>query len=117
MTHKCFILGTFSDVAAPRFPFVLREFHVYIAMTNGHGSGRGKLQLVSTSKGQPLFQAQGDIRFPSPLAVVEMDFCVANLPIPEPGEYELRFLYNEAQIGLRKIVVHSVSSIPGEATV
>ncbi len=114
MTGKCFILGTFSNISSNQFPFTLNELHVYIAMTNGHGSGRGKLELVPNSEAQPLLQLQGDIHFSNPLAVVEMDFRIEHLPFPEPGEYEFRFFYNEMQVGLRKIVVGPGGNIPGE---
>jgi hypothetical protein len=114
MTGKCFILGTFSNISAQAFPVVLSELHVYIAMTNGHGSGRGKLQLVPNSKDEPLLELEGNIQFPNPLAVVEMDFRIEHLPFPAPGEYEFRLLYNDMQIGLRKIVVQPGGTIPRE---
>jgi hypothetical protein len=105
MTGKCSILGTFSRIVAKQFPTVHNELHVYIAMTDGRGSGRGKLQLQSLSKDETLLELQGNIEFPDPLAVVEMDFRIENLPFNEPGEYEFRMLYGDEPIGERKIVV------------
>ena len=104
-TGKCFILGTFNRVMARQFPTIHDQLHVYIAMTNSHGSGRGRLELIQLSNDEPLLQLEGNIQFPDPLAVVEMDFRLEHIPFVEPGEYEFRMHYDDTQIAERKIVI------------
>ena len=114
MTGKCFILGTFSNINARTFPATHKELHVYIAMTNGHGSSQAKLQFVNLATNEPILELHGDIAFPNLLAVVEMDFHIENLNFKEPGQYEFRFICNDEPIGQRKIAVNRARNVPEE---
>lgn len=107
MTHKFTLVGLFNQVAAVSFPYRHPRLNVFVSLTNGHGESAGKLRLVSHDAEQPIVELKGRIRFPDPLAVVDMHFNLVNIVFLKPGSYGFDLYCDEVLIGSRRFrVVH-----------
>jgi len=105
-TKKSTLLGTFSTINARNFPAVHRQLAVHAAMTNGHGKTRIRLTLVGPNESQPpLFSREGMIEFVDPRMVAELNFALANISFPEPGEYRLQIFGNDELLMERRLYV------------
>ena len=112
-TKKCTLLGTFSTINARKFPAVHRQLAVHLALTNGHGKARIRLTLVGMGDAdQPLFSREGIIEFRDPRMVAELNFAIANLTFPQPGEYRLQVFGNDELLMERRLYVLEVKLPP-----
>jgi len=110
-TKKSTLLGTFSTINARQFPAVHRHLAVHAAMTNGHGKTRIRLTLVGPNESQPpLFSREGMIEFVDPRMVAELNFALANISFPEPGEYRLQIFGNDELLMERRLYVLAMSA-------
>ena len=117
-TQKCTLLGTFSTINARKFPVVHRQMAVHLALTDGHGKCRIRLVLASAEGSQePLFSQEGVIEFHDPRAVAELNFTIANLKFPQPGEYRLQIYGNDELLMERRLYLRLVQppeqAVPG----
>lgn len=109
-TQKCTLLGTFSTINARQFPVIHRQISVHVALTDGHGRTRIRLTLVGTDENQtPLFSREGTIDFGDPRMVAELNFVIANLAFPTPGEYRLQVHGNDELLMERRLHVVDVA--------
>lgn len=106
-TRKCTLLGTFSTINARQFPVQHPQLAVHVALTDGHGRTRIRLMLVGVDENQPpLFSSgEGTIDFNDPRMVAELNFTVANLTFPAPGEYRLQVYGNDELLMERRLHV------------
>lgn len=105
-TKKSTLLGTFSTINARQFPAVHRQLAVHAAMTNGHGQTRIRLTLIGPNESQPpIFSREGMIEFVDPRMVAELNFALANISFPEPGEYRLQLFGNDELLMERRLYV------------
>jgi len=105
-TKKCTLLGTFSTINAKTFPAVHRQLAVHLALTGGHGKARVRLTLLGVEESQePLFSREGVIEFKDPRMVAEVNFAIANLSFPKPGEYRLQVHGNDELLMERRLYV------------
>ena len=112
-TRKVSLIGLFSVINAQTFPVRHPLMHVYVAMTNGHGQQQIGIQFVKISDGKALFGMQGDIVFPSPLQVVELNLEWRDVMFDEPGDYVVEVLCGGQKIGDRKFkVINSQVQLP-----
>ena len=75
-------------------------------MTNGHGKTRIRLTLVGPDESQPpLFSREGMIEFVDPRMVAELNFGLANISFPKPGEYRLQLFGNDELLMERRLYV------------
>jgi hypothetical protein len=89
---KRFLLGCFSTIGARQFPAVHPTIAIYVAISNGHGKVPFKAQLVDADEEHdPLWIVEGEIELDDPRAVAELDFVVAGMSFPAPGEYRVQF--------------------------
>lgn len=110
-TRKCTILGTFSTISARKFPVTHPQLAVHIALTNGHGKARIRLTLVGLDETKPpLFSGEGTIEFTDPRVVAELNFRLANVSFPAPGEYRFQVYGNDELLMERRLTVFSVAS-------
>jgi hypothetical protein len=87
---KYSLLGTFSGIGSPTFPFAT-DLSVDFAVTEGHGSLPVRMELIDVDEERPaVFDAEGVFVFEHPRQVIDGTFAFANLAIPEPGEYRLK---------------------------
>lgn len=103
-TKKISLLGLFNRIHAKSFPCYHSKLHIYIALTDFEGQAECELKF-SESSGNEIIKLAGPIKFPDRLTVVEMEFCMNNLPIPKPGIYHFDFMINTEIIGHRKFKV------------
>jgi len=108
-TQKCTLLGTFSTINARKFPVLHRQLAVHVVLTNGHGKCRIRLTLVGEEEAQePLFSREGTIEFRDPRAVAELNFTIANLKFPAPGQYRVQIFGNDELLMERRLYVCQV---------
>lgn len=109
-TNKRTILGCFSTIGARSFPTVHPQLAVYVALTDGRGRVPIKLQMVHVDDdSNPIFQAEGEVEFPDPRVVLEMDFGFGNIVIPEPAEYRIQLLVSNDLVLERRIIVQRIN--------
>ncbi|GMV97727.1 MAG: hypothetical protein AMXMBFR83_20820 [Phycisphaerae bacterium] len=114
-TKKCTLLGTFSTINARQFPMVHSQLAVHLALTDGHGKTRIRLTLVGAEEGAPtLFSGEGTIEFADPRMVAELNFTIANLRFPSPGEYRLQVYGNDELLMERRLNVMLIGRRPAE---
>ena len=104
-TKKRTLVGLFNRIHSHKFPCVHAKLHVFVSLTNGRGRAQGELRLVSRETNEVISGLRGGIRFPDPLSVVEMDFALAQVAFPKPGQYSFDFLCDGALIGSRPFQV------------
>jgi hypothetical protein len=103
-TGKRTILGCFSSIVASEFPMVHPQLAVYVAVTDGHGTMPVKLQIVDAEdEGRIILVAEGDVEFPNPKVIVEMDYHFAGVSFPSPGEYRIQ-LFAQGQFLLERLI-------------
>jgi len=111
-TGKRFILGCFSVLHARRFPATHPVMGLYVAITNGRGTVPVKVCLVDVDEErEPLWFAEGEVEFSDPRAVIEMDFMMAGVTFPAPGEYRFQFYASGALIMERRILVNELPEV------
>jgi hypothetical protein len=90
-TQNKSLIGVFNRINAATFPVRHDRLHVFVALTNGHGSYTSSLR-VRRSTGDVVLTLDGTIEMQDPLAVAELNFQIRGLVIPEPGRYVVEFL-------------------------
>lgn len=108
-TGKCYILGTFSRIAAQTFPYTHPRLSVALALTNGHGTAKTELRLVMMATNQPVLAIKDELRFTSPLQVVEGIIDINNVTFPEAGIYSFDLYIDGELIGQKSFLVGSVT--------
>jgi hypothetical protein len=104
ITKKCFVLGTYSSIAAPVFPWKQTALIVYLAFTGGKGTIPFRMRLVNANGTQPpIFESEMVIHFPDPAAVVEPGFYHPNVVFPQAGEYHFELLSDGQLLGERRL--------------
>jgi hypothetical protein len=80
-------------------------------MTDGHGKTMIRLTLIGPDEAAPpLFSREGVIEFGDPRMVAELNFVIANLSFPRPGEYRLQIFGNDELLMERRLYVIGVGS-------
>jgi hypothetical protein len=111
-TGKRTILGCFSAVHGHRFPLTVPIIAVFVTLTDGNGKIPIRLRLIDADEEhEPLFTAEIEVEFTSPLIVAELDFHMQGVTFPTPGEYRLQLTAREEYLVERRLVV---TQLPGE---
>jgi hypothetical protein len=92
------IVGLISNIHAlddPPFPLLYKEMCVFLALTDGHGQGEGKIACVYEASGQKIFETRPRaITFgPDPLEVLGVPFRIRDISFPHAGLYSVQFWY------------------------
>jgi hypothetical protein len=92
------IVGRISNMHAlddPPFPLLYKEMCVFLALTDGHGQGEGKIACVYEASGQQVFETRSrPITFgPDPLEVLGVPYRIRDITFPQPGLYHVQFWY------------------------
>lgn len=99
------IVGTFSRMAARRFPVVFPPWYIYAAVTNIAGEHAFTLRLFHSVSEKVLLPITGQIRSADRRTVVELVFAVGRVVFPEEGTYNLIFSVDDLPIGSRLLEV------------
>ena len=109
-THKTSLIGMFGNINIAKFPCVYPCLYVYVAVTGGRGKQTGKLCFVNDETNKTSVKLNGDIEFPDPIAIVEMNFRITNLHLDNPGMYHFEFWLDDELIGQRSFTVKKIAS-------
>lgn len=108
-TNKKSLIGVFNQISAAQFPCRHARFSIFVSVTGGHGAARAEIQCVNEDQGdQKLFGAEGQIKFGSPVHVVEMNFEFNNVPFLGPGKHRIDFLCDSVPILQRPFEVRQI---------
>jgi hypothetical protein len=108
-TGKRTILGCFSAVHGHSFPLTIPLMAVYVALTDGNGRIPIKLCLVDADEQlDPLFEAESELEFNSPLVVMEVDYHMQGLTFPTAGEYRLQLTARGEVLVERRILINQL---------
>ena len=112
-TKKVSLIGLFNTINANSLPCTHPQMHVHVALTNGHGKYKTEVRFVSMKTERPIAGMVGDLEFPSPLHVVEINARWQGLRFEEAGVYLVQVLCNDDIVGDRKFrVVGPQQEIP-----
>ena len=107
-TGKQTILGTFSTFGSTRYPARI-SLAIYYAITDAEGEIPLTFRVVDSKHGfeddiEPVFSMEFMVRSPSPLAVVEGHFGLANGILPAAGVYHCELLTGDSVLMSRRLV-------------
>ncbi len=115
-TNKKSLIGLFDQIETAALPCVIHELHVYLSLTDGHGTLPVALACVTVDEDEPLFRGDAEIEFHDPLQVVELHFVFPNARFPHSGEYRFQLSAMGQVLGERRFLVTSLREerrIPG----
>jgi hypothetical protein len=104
-TNKKSLIGLFDQVETATLPCLLHELHVYLSLTDGHGTLPLSLACVAEDDGEELFRGAAAVEFRSPLQVVELQFVFPNARFPRAGEYRFQLSAPGQVLRERKFLV------------
>jgi hypothetical protein len=92
------IVGLISIIHSlddPPFPLLYKEMCVFLALTDGHGHGEGKIACIHEASGQKIFETRSrPITFGlDPLDVLGVPFRIRDISFPQAGLYSVQFWY------------------------
>lgn len=106
LSRKTSVLGCFASIAFRDFPAVHPGFTVYVSLTDGRGRVPLRIKLVAAAdEGDPIAEAETEIDFIDPRAVVDFAAVLRNVVFPRPDEYRLQLFAGDEFVIERRIVV------------
>jgi hypothetical protein len=108
-SNKKSLIGLFDRVETAIIPCIVHELHIYLSLTDGHGSLPVEVACVPADSAEELFRGQTWVRFEDPLQVVELQFVFPNARFPYAGEYRFQFFAEGHLLRERKFVVSYLS--------
>lgn len=111
-TGKRTILGCFSVIHARHFPVVHPVLAVYAAITDGRGRVPVVLQLVDVDEEhEPIFRGESEVDFTDVRTIFEIDYILANVTFPAPGEYRFQLFAAGEFLLERRLLVNQIPEI------
>lgn len=105
-TGKSYLMGLFSNIRLAEFPSVFPMVAVHVALTDGHGKQKIRLRLVDVNEErEALFDRDGEVEFPDPMAVVELNIFVGSIRFEHAGEYRFQLYGGQALLMERRVFV------------
>lgn len=106
---KRYILGCFSVLHATSFPCAHPLICVYADLTNGRGKVPVRVQIVDSDEERPpICVLEQEMDFPDPRMIAELDFGMAGLVFPEPGEYRVQLFASGHHVIERRLLVNKL---------
>ena len=112
ITKKVSLMGLFTAIKANTFPVTHPLFHVYVALTNGHGEYKTSLRIVSIADGKTILNIDGNLNVANPLQVAELNIGLQGLRFDKAGKYSVQVWCNDGFIGSRDFMVVGPQDIP-----
>lgn len=99
------LLSNIRSLDQPPYPLLYREMCVFLALTEGRGSGTGQIVCVLEETGQKIFETpKRQISFGSdPLEVVGVPFRIRDCRFPQARLYLVQFWYNDEKVDERPL--------------
>lgn len=111
-TKKVSLIGIFNAIKANTFPVNHPLFHIYAALTNGHGIYKTSLRIVNVGNQETILNMDGDLNILDPLQVIELNIGLQDVCFNKPGKYSLQVFCNSEQVGFRDFMVIGPSQLP-----
>jgi len=100
-THNKCILNAYNRITSASYPARQDRLTVFISLTDGRDDQPFKVQFIGPD-GDIVTEAGGQVRFPDPLAVVDLVLDLRGFPIAMAGNYEVRALVCDTIVGQRR---------------
>lgn len=114
-TGKRTLLGLFSVVGSTAYPFRHPFMSVYISLTECRKPSKIKLRMIDVDEEhEPIFQLEGELPTSDPLMVNELQFGLAGIEFPRPGEYRVQLFASGQIVAERRLVAVEPRQIQGE---
>jgi hypothetical protein len=84
--------------------------HLYVALSDVHGSISLKIRYVDLSNDANLFEMELGTTCTDPLALTELGIPLPRLPTPHGGAYSLDVLHDGATLGSWRVVIDQAAS-------
>jgi len=105
-TKKISTIGSFTGIAAERFPTILPPFSIFAVLTDGIGDARIEIVVARLETAEDLFVYRSSLHFPDKLAEVPFHVRLKQCSLPSPGLYQFTLLVDGEWIAQRRIRVH-----------
>jgi hypothetical protein len=108
--RKVIVYGLVSEVrsmsADATWP-LQHSFSIYLALTEGRGTGEARIVVTSADTGQPTYIGRPHrIEFDAnPLKVKGVIFRIASCAFPQPGLYWVEFRFNDYTLARQPLLV------------
>ena len=105
------LLGLFSVVIGPKFPFVVPQICIYAAITECIGPTTINVRIVDANEErEPVVDVDGKVECEDPLAVLDLAFFFGSSSFPEAGEYRVQLFAAGVPIMERRLMAIMVES-------
>jgi hypothetical protein len=107
-TKQPSLISVFTGLAVDGFPSPEQRFCLFVPLTSGRGEGTLKLVVNRLDTGEPVYEQQHLIRFPNPLAVVNVTLRLRAIRFPVPGRYEFVLFADSDLVAQRTLHVRQL---------
>jgi hypothetical protein len=111
-TRKVSLIGTFSGIRGPSFPFLPRPFAVFAVLTDGDGEGEVELTVTRLESDQEVYSQRQQVRFAGRFVQMQVLFRLHKCVFPAPGQYLFTLLLDGEWLTHRRIQVNSSEEVP-----
>jgi hypothetical protein len=113
LTGKKSLIGIFNQIATQNFPCRHPQVCVFVSLTEGRGQCTARLRIVHDESDHVVAEVNGNIQFPDVHTVVELNFNLVGLVLPNPGMYSIEFYCDDAIILERRFTVSHIKPPQG----
>ena len=97
--NRIHVIGLISNIRStdePPYPLLFEELCVYVALTEGRGSGVGRVVVIFEDTETPIFRTRDrEVAFgDDPLAVHGVLFRIGDCHFPQAGLYSVQFWFD-----------------------
>ncbi len=113
LTKKKSLIGIFTHLQAPTFPFQHHHLGLYFCMTDAEGTYRFEIDLVYVNTDQLVCRAAlPDIIIGNRLQISDFGINIPALLFPAPGRYEFRLRMNSSVVAQKDFNVIQLPATP-----
>ena len=106
LTHKKSLIGIFTHLQAPVFPFQHGQLGLYFCITDAQGSYRFDIALIYLNTDHVVAKAQMPlVEIRDRLEIVDFGVTLTQLVFPGPGRYEFRLMVNGHPLAQKDFLV------------
>jgi hypothetical protein len=109
-TRNKSILNAYNVISAPKFPTTHDRMTVFVSLTEGRGPADTRFVLLRDSQSgqEQILEVRGKVKFPNPVAVVDLVVDLRNVPVPGPGPYAMQVWVDDELVGERRVVARQM---------
>jgi hypothetical protein len=100
------LLGVRSAIQVESYPYVHPQLCVYLQVTGHEGRASGRITTVAPGNDERLLDTpEQEIEFRGPLAVIPIDFRIADCEFSTPGVYYVQAYFDEKLVCERLLIL------------